>query len=334
MSDLDNLVAKRCAIPRRAASHAQRGGRVIGFFGSEIPVELIIAAGAFPLRCGLPMARCGANTDAGAADRYLESSFMPEVRSIAEQYLQGAFDFVDSIILPAQQRQRSAPLLLLERIAHAAVAKAAGTSDFRFGKNSARYEQGCTAARAAERLAAEIGVRAERCPTPSPDAIAGASSCRRGGCPLQLTPRRHSRQCHGSHIPRLRISATPTVFDGELAVWMVKAGETAGPPRAPSAPAQNRTRMAGRVCCSPAARRRMSGCIGRSRQAGGNVVAESDAMPSSAVSRTAIPADGSLDAIADHYHALPLARAPLSIAPLRSRALPRARRERRVSSSG
>ena len=62
----------------RDAGHA--GVRVVGYVGSDIPIALIIAAGALPVRVyGWPRA---ATT---RADRFVESSFTPELRLIVEK---------------------------------------------------------------------------------------------------------------------------------------------------------------------------------------------------------------------------------------------------------
>jgi benzoyl-CoA reductase/2-hydroxyglutaryl-CoA dehydratase subunit BcrC/BadD/HgdB len=78
-----------------AQAHAAKrsGGRVIGFVGADIPVELIYAADAF----ALALQAC-AHTATVGADTYLESSFSPIERSIAAQWLQGEFDFLDAVI--------------------------------------------------------------------------------------------------------------------------------------------------------------------------------------------------------------------------------------------
>jgi hypothetical protein len=48
---LEKLVTKTLHDPLAAGrTHHQEGGTVIGYVGSEIPVELIIAAGAMPLQ--------------------------------------------------------------------------------------------------------------------------------------------------------------------------------------------------------------------------------------------------------------------------------------------
>lgn len=71
------------------------GGKVVGYMTNNVPVELIVAAGAFPLQ--LPT-RPGAPTP--NADRYMESLFDPMVRSVFERILVGEFDFLDLIVLP------------------------------------------------------------------------------------------------------------------------------------------------------------------------------------------------------------------------------------------
>src|ERR1700689_2158605 len=96
MSAFENKVAEALLDPlAQARAHAASGRRGIGFVGAGITGERIIASGAYPVRLASAV---DANTD--AADRYLESTFMPDVRSIAEQYLQGALNFMHSIILP------------------------------------------------------------------------------------------------------------------------------------------------------------------------------------------------------------------------------------------
>lgn len=76
----------------RAAARA--GQRVIGYVGADVPVELVLAAGALPMRLS-----GGADTPAPNADRFVERAFMPEIRSIAEQWLSGALDFLSAVVL-------------------------------------------------------------------------------------------------------------------------------------------------------------------------------------------------------------------------------------------
>jgi benzoyl-CoA reductase/2-hydroxyglutaryl-CoA dehydratase subunit BcrC/BadD/HgdB len=70
------------------------GGKVVGYLSNNVPVELIHAAGAFPLQL---VARPGPTP---TADKYMEDLFDPVVRSVFDQALTGALDFVDLIVLP------------------------------------------------------------------------------------------------------------------------------------------------------------------------------------------------------------------------------------------
>jgi hypothetical protein len=87
---LENLRRDPLAVARAAAA---RGERVIGYVGNDVPVALILAANALPVRLRGLM-----NTATTNADRYVESSFAPPVRSIAEQWLEHSFDFLDAVI--------------------------------------------------------------------------------------------------------------------------------------------------------------------------------------------------------------------------------------------
>lgn len=67
----------------------------MGYMSADVPVELILASGAMPVRLqGVP----GMQTP--NADRYLERAFSAEVRSITERWLTGALDFLDGVIFP------------------------------------------------------------------------------------------------------------------------------------------------------------------------------------------------------------------------------------------
>lgn len=91
-SRLTALLADPLSDARKAADS---GHRVIAYAGPDVPVELILAAGAVPLRLsgkpGIPTPQ---------ADAFIERAFLPEMRSIAEQWVSGELDFVDSIVLP------------------------------------------------------------------------------------------------------------------------------------------------------------------------------------------------------------------------------------------
>jgi benzoyl-CoA reductase/2-hydroxyglutaryl-CoA dehydratase subunit BcrC/BadD/HgdB len=92
--NLESLIDRVLADPlREARSAGALGGRAVGYIGPDIPVELILAASAIPVRlCGTPAA------PTPHAERYLEASFSPESRSIAEQWLTGGLDCFDSVI--------------------------------------------------------------------------------------------------------------------------------------------------------------------------------------------------------------------------------------------
>lgn len=94
MSALARLMAATSADPlQHARRHARSGGRVIGMVGAEVPVELALAAGAMPIV--LP-AFAGESTP--EADRYLEPTFTPQLRSITGQWLRGGLDFMQAVI--------------------------------------------------------------------------------------------------------------------------------------------------------------------------------------------------------------------------------------------
>lgn len=91
-SSIDRLLADPLAEARTLAG---AGKRVIGYFGSDVPPELILAADAVPVRLrGIP----GSPTP--RADRCVEPTFSPESRSIAEQWLNGVYDVLDAVVLP------------------------------------------------------------------------------------------------------------------------------------------------------------------------------------------------------------------------------------------
>jgi benzoyl-CoA reductase/2-hydroxyglutaryl-CoA dehydratase subunit BcrC/BadD/HgdB len=90
-----NSFADRLTEPLATArGESARGRRVVGYVGDDVPVELILAADALPVRLsGIPQAT-------PLADRYLESSFGPAYRSLLEQWLRGELDFLESIVFP------------------------------------------------------------------------------------------------------------------------------------------------------------------------------------------------------------------------------------------
>ena len=95
-----------------ARSVAHSGTSVVGFVGDEVPVSLIAAAGALPVRlrsvAGKPTAR---------ADEFLESAHAPELRIIVERWLTGELDFLSTVIFSRTRRLGATNLLLPVRTA-------------------------------------------------------------------------------------------------------------------------------------------------------------------------------------------------------------------------
>jgi benzoyl-CoA reductase/2-hydroxyglutaryl-CoA dehydratase subunit BcrC/BadD/HgdB len=88
-------IADRLKTPLAAAREQNaRGKRVIGYLGDDIPVELILAADALPLRLSAPP------QETALADPYLESSFGPAARSFLQWWLTGELDFLEAIVFP------------------------------------------------------------------------------------------------------------------------------------------------------------------------------------------------------------------------------------------
>ncbi|HEU4602720.1 MAG TPA: 2-hydroxyacyl-CoA dehydratase family protein, partial [Steroidobacteraceae bacterium] len=67
--------------------------RKVGYVGHDVPIELILAANALPAAL---YGRVGEATP--NADRYLEPTFLPASRSIAEQWLNGELDQFDAVV--------------------------------------------------------------------------------------------------------------------------------------------------------------------------------------------------------------------------------------------
>ncbi|MGH6981055.1 MAG: 2-hydroxyacyl-CoA dehydratase, partial [Stellaceae bacterium] len=82
---------------REQAARAVRaaGGKVVGYFSHNVPVELIAASGLFPVcLTGEPRAA----TDIG--DRYMEEFHDGNIRSIFDRMLRGHYNFADLIVIP------------------------------------------------------------------------------------------------------------------------------------------------------------------------------------------------------------------------------------------
>jgi benzoyl-CoA reductase/2-hydroxyglutaryl-CoA dehydratase subunit BcrC/BadD/HgdB len=280
MSGLDQLVEGALREPLAAArDHAQRGGRVIGYVGADIPVELIIAADAFPLR--LPSFAVGS---VAAADRYLESSFMPEVRSVCEQYLRGAFQFMPAIILPRSNDSAQRLYYYLSDLRSRGLASGPEPLIFDLAKiprDSSRAHSRASVTR----LASQIGTREEELPK----AIAKRNRRRELFAAAAASRLTGGTGCGGSRMDRIFRAADlcdADTFDAKLHSWLQseRAARTTQPRvlLAGSAPPDERLHLAVEA-------------------GGGNVVAELGDHFSRSVALPLIPNTGSFAAIADHY---------------------------------
>jgi benzoyl-CoA reductase/2-hydroxyglutaryl-CoA dehydratase subunit BcrC/BadD/HgdB len=281
MNAFENQVAAALREPfAKARAHAERGQKVIGFLGPEIPVELIAASGAYPVRLASAV---GSGTD--TADRYLESTFMPDVRSIAEQYFQGALNFMHSVILPRSNDSAQRLYYYLSDLRAQQFPHAPAPLIFDLAKIP-RDSSKLHSRLATQRLAAEIGVVSS--------ALSGAirqRNHRRELFDRAMQMRQRHIGIRGSVMDQAFRSADlcdPDQFDADFGAWLTQAAFPGSGPRLlliGSTPPDERLHRA-------------------VEEGGGNVVCEGDAYASRSVSSTPIPSEGTLDAIADHYHAL------------------------------
>jgi hypothetical protein len=300
MSTLEQLADQALRDPFAAArAHVQRGGRVIGYVGNEIPVELIVAANAFPLR--LPSF---ANGSVAAADDYLESSFMPEVRSICEQYLHGAFDFAESIIFPRSNDSAQRLYYYLSELRRQGIAKGPEPLIFDLAKIP-RDTSRAHSRSAVERVASQIGARAEALP----QAIAQRNRRRELSAAASAARLDAASVWRGSVMDRIFRAADfcdAELFDARFTSWLPKADATSGQPRSPN---EHPHALSGQpTSLNEPPRLVLSGTAPPDERlhlaveaAGGNVVAELGDHPSRNVAAPMIPVNGSFGAIADHY---------------------------------
>ena len=89
-------VADHYENPERAArEHKSNNGKVVGYLSNNVPVELIVAAGLFPVEIkGDP------NKGTEAGDIYMEPFHDGHIRSIFSRALAGDFDFLDLLVIP------------------------------------------------------------------------------------------------------------------------------------------------------------------------------------------------------------------------------------------
>ena len=96
MSVLDTLKQNylECERAAREWKATSRGGQVVGYLGSDVPEELIIAAGFFPLRISGDPTKL-----TPLADKYVLRNFNPLARSIFNRLLDGTYAFLDHLII-------------------------------------------------------------------------------------------------------------------------------------------------------------------------------------------------------------------------------------------
>lgn len=94
MSALAELTRRYRDRESAAREWKQRGGKIVGYIGTDVPEELILAAGFMPLRVtGDP------THSTEIADRYLPLSAQAPVRSLMNRILDGTYAFLDHLVL-------------------------------------------------------------------------------------------------------------------------------------------------------------------------------------------------------------------------------------------
>jgi hypothetical protein len=167
-------------------------GASIGYCGPDIPVELILAADALPVRLrGIP------DMPTPNADRYLERSFDAEVRSIAEQWITGKLDHLRAVIFSRAADSTQRLYYYLCELQRAGAARGPKPLLYDVAKipraTSQHYSN-----EAVRRLAAELAVDEARLPQ------AAQRVARRARLIAQLQARRESATpVAGSHAYRL-----------------------------------------------------------------------------------------------------------------------------------
>ena len=95
MQALEKLRAAYREREQAARSIHGNGTKVVGYFSNNVPVELIAAAGLFPVcLTGDP------RQTTALGDRYMEEFHDGNIRSIFDRMLRGHYSFADLIVVP------------------------------------------------------------------------------------------------------------------------------------------------------------------------------------------------------------------------------------------
>jgi benzoyl-CoA reductase/2-hydroxyglutaryl-CoA dehydratase subunit BcrC/BadD/HgdB len=280
---LETLVTNMLLDPLATARAYQKaGGRVVGYVGTEIPVELIIAANAMPLQLSGLMV-----TDFKHADRYFEDRFEPSIRAIAEQYLQGRLDFLEFVILPRSNDSAQRLYYYLCELRRSNMAD--GPTPLIYDLAKIPRDSSLThSEKSTQKLAQTIGTEE----LALPKAIA-LRNRRRELFAAANAARTRQNNVQGSFIDRVFRAADlceATRFDTAFSDWLEQNQDKDSIPGprlllTGSAPPDERLHQAVET-------------------AGGNVVAEFGDFPFYRAQSPVIPEEGSFRALALHYHSL------------------------------
>lgn len=280
---LETLITNTLLDPLSAArEYHQAGGRVIGYLGTEIPVELIIAANAMPLQLSSLI-----TTDIKRANEYLEDSFAPSVRAVAEKYLQGDLDFIDAVILPRSNDSAQRFYYYLCELIRSKQADGPTPLIYDLAKiprESSRVHN----EQSTRKLAKILDIKEADLPR-----AISLRNQRRQLLAEANVARIHQRNVQGSFIDRVFRAADicdATRFDRALSDWLKR---NKGEKKIPGP----RLLLAG----NPPPDERLHQAVER---AGGNVVAEFGDFMSFSAHLPPVPEEGSYSALSAHYHLL------------------------------
>jgi len=265
---------------REARQYAASGGRVIGLVGADVPFELIAATGAMAV--ALP---AFADEPTPHADRYLEPSFSPYLRSIIEQWLQGRLDFMATVIFTRGDDSAQRAYYYLCELQRRHQARGPVPLIFDIAKIPSAASMAHT--REAARILAQ---ETSSDPARLPQAIAARD--RRRSLFARLERLRRSAQApSGSQcerILRLADSVTAERFDRALTEWLDGGFPGQQGPRvllAGTTPPDGRLHQA-------------------VERAGGSIVAEFEDAGNDRLGPIIAGAADPIAALADHYHSL------------------------------